>query len=619
MTRSRTLLLAALLLLLFASWWLWRNRPSRVDMTAYVPADALLYVEANDLPRVATAVTSTGAWHALAAATKLDFNASRFSLLSAFAARTGIGTAEAVVLARAQIAVVVLGINSPDADRSAASIGSDSLTLRPRLALVAETHTSTRRARHAIDEIGGELARRVYGSAHLATREADGVRWATWTPEHQSGEERKRQIVTAVTGSVAILGNDEAAVETCLAVRRGERPSLHGDFDLNEMRRRTRALHTEGDAGGEPALAFGYISPANAVKLLEIGATVYAAQSTLSPQAQGAAATLLPQVLPRVVGSVAWSARADEDRIEDRFFFSVKDAVAARLRDPLAAVELDPRFGELLPAETKSVSAYLYREPEAAWRGAQAALSSQLDFGLAPLLVLFADRALEPYGIPRSRDFLRQTSAPIATAQLDESNERLLIARVRDPQAMLALLRRRPGTQTETAGGHTLLIRTRPPASDAPADDTEASDDTEAAVIVGDHLIIGDRVGVRRCLDAQANGRTLRTTIAFRRAAEHFGGDVSDEMTSVAGFAHERAAVRDTVRLFTTLDHSSGTNGDGRRDAAARSDLSRALDEHAYATHETRLVDGGFERRTRSVFGLFGRLIRALNDDDGAE
>ncbi|PYS82250.1 MAG: hypothetical protein DMF67_13710 [Acidobacteria bacterium] len=45
--------------------WLWWTRPVRVDMAAYVPADSLIYFEANSLPEIVSAVTSTDDWREL--------------------------------------------------------------------------------------------------------------------------------------------------------------------------------------------------------------------------------------------------------------------------------------------------------------------------------------------------------------------------------------------------------------------------------------------------------------------------------------------------------------------------------------------------------------------------
>lgn len=553
---------------------LWWNRPQPVEMTDYAPADALVYVEANDLPQIATAITSTSAWRSLAAPARLDFNTTQFGWLTMLAARTGIGTAEAVVLSRAQIAVVVLGIEASE---------TPEVTIKPRLALVAETHTGERRVRAAIDKLVGEFAKRAYGNPQVTTREANDVHWTTWAlPAERS------QIVAAVTGSLAIIGNDEQTVEACLAVRRGERPTLHGDRDLEEMRRRTEA----GDA-----LAFGYVSAANAAKLLEIGATIYAAQLTLSPQIQSTAATLLPQLLPRLVGAVGWSAHGGDDHMEDRYFFQVQEAIATRLQSSLAATdESNLNIAGLLPTETHQVSAYLYRDPEAAWRGAQAALSSQLDFGLAPLLILFADKSLEPYGITTPREFFRLTVPPIATARLDEgANSTVVVARVRDSDAMMRMLRRRFGSRTESVGDYSMLIRT----------DADAG---EAASIAGDHLFMGDTEAVRRCLTAYGTGNTLLTTESFKRAVKSINGDMSNERASVATYTEERQRVRRVIHRLAMFRASSLNEAD-----TDNAGLSRALEEQAYAFSETRLVAGGFEKRTRTVFGLFGDLIAELN------
>ena len=62
MTVFRKALVAAVVLALMALLWVWWSRPERVDMAAYVPADAVVYLEANSLPEIAEALTSTAAW-----------------------------------------------------------------------------------------------------------------------------------------------------------------------------------------------------------------------------------------------------------------------------------------------------------------------------------------------------------------------------------------------------------------------------------------------------------------------------------------------------------------------------------------------------------------------------
>src|SRR5215210_7563337 len=112
--RLRTLLLVAAALVLLVAAWLWWNRPQPVDMAAYAPADALAYLEANSLPDILNGLTSTDAWQALAPPAGLRTDFTQLGWLSRAAAWTGIGPAETVVLARAQVAVVVMGLEAAE-------------------------------------------------------------------------------------------------------------------------------------------------------------------------------------------------------------------------------------------------------------------------------------------------------------------------------------------------------------------------------------------------------------------------------------------------------------------------------------------------------------------------
>src|ERR671912_297532 len=133
----RKALLVLLALLLVLAIWIWWNRPQKVNMAAYVPADSLIYLEANNLPDIASGIISTDAWKALAPSAGIKSNLGNLNWLSRIASWTGIGSADAVVLSRAQIAVTVLGLDAADA--------GDTLKIKPRYALVVETHTGESR------------------------------------------------------------------------------------------------------------------------------------------------------------------------------------------------------------------------------------------------------------------------------------------------------------------------------------------------------------------------------------------------------------------------------------------------------------------------------------------
>ncbi|HYP53524.1 MAG TPA: hypothetical protein VEQ42_08285, partial [Pyrinomonadaceae bacterium] len=378
----RRALLILLALILVAAAWLWWNRPQRVDMAAYVPADTLLYVETNDLPAVARSLTATDAWQALAPAFGLEREYRRFGWPSRVAAWAGVGPAEAVVFSRAQVAVTVQGFG-------AAEEPQETLKITPRLALVAETHTSESRVRAALETLVGDFARSAYRSPRVERSETDDAFYITWT----SPTDERRKIVAAVAGSVAVVGNDRGAVDACLAAKRGERPALTGDPQLGAMRERMKSAD---------ALAFGYVSPGGATRLLEVAALAYVGQYVREPQMQSVVASLLPQVTQKILGGAAWSARVNAGAVEDEYFLSLRNDLGARLAAALGASDADAdarAAAELLPPDIYQITRYNTRDPEAAWRGLNASVSAQLDILTAPVLARFLEGVLKGYGV----------------------------------------------------------------------------------------------------------------------------------------------------------------------------------------------------------------------------
>ena len=65
MNRIIRLLAIVLSSALYGRPWIWWNRPTAVDMTAYVPADSLVYLESNSLTEITAAMSDTEAWRHL--------------------------------------------------------------------------------------------------------------------------------------------------------------------------------------------------------------------------------------------------------------------------------------------------------------------------------------------------------------------------------------------------------------------------------------------------------------------------------------------------------------------------------------------------------------------------
>ncbi|HEX2268625.1 MAG TPA: hypothetical protein VHH35_03785, partial [Pyrinomonadaceae bacterium] len=246
----RTILVAVVVLILIGAAWLWFNRPSPVDLAGYAPADSLLYVELNDPSAVARAIEHSDVWKAAAPITG-SVPSSENRLMMA-AARAGVGPIEAVLFARAQIALVVVNVNAAEQN--------ETLRVRPEFALIAETHTSSWRTKPAVVAAVKQLASLTYGASNCSERTAD----AEYVECSVAGGERK--IIGAVDGTLVVVANTENAVRSCLEAKRGTRPSMRSDPELVRVR--------AGFASDHP-LAFGYISAANSAKLFSWAAPLF--------------------------------------------------------------------------------------------------------------------------------------------------------------------------------------------------------------------------------------------------------------------------------------------------------------------------------------------------------
>ncbi|HEV7858455.1 MAG TPA: hypothetical protein VGO91_07485 [Pyrinomonadaceae bacterium] len=563
----RQLLLPIIALLVLAGLWLYWWRPQKVDMTAYVPADSIVYLEADSLPLIANGIVKTDAWKTLAPLAGITESAGEVGWLSSFAARTGIGPADVVVLSRAQVAVAVLGLETGDA--------GEALKIRPRIALVAETQTGEGRTRAAVEKLVGDFARRAYGNPSVKNEEKDGLKFITWT-----APEGVRSIVAVVESSVAVIGNDEDAVRACLAVRHNQRPSLSGSQQLAEMRGRV----SSGDA-----VAFGYVSPAGASYLLEFAAKAYAGQLSSNTQAQSMAATILPSLANKILGGVGWSTRFVGGAVEDRYFLALQNGIDASLRGPLSSsANATVKESELLPADTYSFSRYNYRDPAAAWRGLNATLSSQVGALEAVFINGVLNQALKPYGIEEPQTFLRAIGPEIVTARLDDSgSSTVTIVEVRDEKALRDFVAQRLGANAKTERiGETLMQVSR-------------DEERGAASFIEGHLLMGSATNVQRCLAARAQNQTLANADDFQRAARMT--TATDDPASVVTYTGDETPARAFVNVIASQRNMRGRSNNNPA-------INQALGQLTYAVSETRLVQGGFEKRTRSSFGQVGTL-----------
>jgi hypothetical protein len=245
---------------------------------------------------------------------------------------------------------------------------------------------------------------------------------------------------------------------------------------------------------------------------------------------------------------------------------------------------------ELLPAETYSFSRYNYRDPAAAWRGLNATLSSQVGALESAVINGVLNQALKPYGIEEPQSFLRAIGPEIVTARLDDSGDSTVtIVEVRDEKALRDFVTKRLGAnaQTEHVGDALMLV--------------SRDEERGAASFIAGHLLMGSAANVRRCLEARAQNQTLANAGDFQRAARTTTSASAGEPASVVTYTEDLRPARGFINVI-----ASQWNVRGRSDNNPA--INQALDQLSYAVSETRLVQGGFEKRTRSSFGQLGTL-----------
>ena len=343
-----------------------------------------------------------------------------------------------------------------------------------------------------------------------------------------------------------------------------------------------------GRVGGNDALAFGYVSPEGAARLLEIAATAYAGQISPDPRAQSAAASLLPALTKKILGAAAWSAHLSQGAIQDRYFLSLQNDLATRLQTALATEQsTNSAASELLPADTYSLSRYSYRNPADAWHGLNTAITSQFDTLGAILISRLLDASLKPYGIEEPDNFLRAIGPEIVTARLtDFGSSTVTVVEVRDEKPLRDFVAKRLGAKprSETIGEAEMLISN--------------NEKHDAASFVNQHLILGKADEVRRCLQARASKQTLADTDEFRRTTQLID---PSKPANVVTYTEDHAPAQ-TFILAIGAQHGV------RERPLNETELDNALGKLRYAATETQLIDGGFERRTSSSFGMFGTL-----------
>ena len=552
------LICLALVLALIALWW---NRPVKVDMSDYVPADSLIYIEINSFTDLAKAIQETEAWQTTS--TALGNRSKPQGSLAFLAARSGIGPVEAVVSTRAQMALVVVGVNTAEKENS--------LRIKPEVALVVETHTAGWRIKSTVVKNLKRLAEFAYGSSTCTERTAG----ADFVECVESSGSRK--LIGAIDGTVVIIANSDKAVQNCLEVRSGQRPSLHTDPEL---------LIAKKSLGSDSALSFGYVSQANSAKLFSLGAPLLLGKAPGDQQLE----QLLGNSAAKILRGIAWASKATGGRIEDRYQISLEPEVTKRLEPAFEPTKSNDDFWKLVPDAFRSLTVYKSSDPQTAWFSLNSAAATKLDAMSSMLFASLLKAGLSGYGIENPRDVLGSMAPPVVTIRPVLGDGSLLLARVKDQEQ----LRRSLTSDLLREGKGQILTGSQ----------SEPDKNHEfAAVFLDGSVILGKTENVAVYLAQLRNGEMITTDHSnVLRSLEQ------KHSAAITTYTSERESLTTVVSALSLL------NGHPLSDAELV-EVRKRLNKFNVSFTESRLNSNGIERVSLSAFGQFGNLLALAQAD----
>ena len=521
--RSRALLFC---IAFFGLWFLSLSCGSPpTDPRTLIPADALVYLETRDLGAALREITENKAFTQLAAR------------------RPNLG-----VLSGVSVAAAVTGFQTRE---QAVTEDSSILNFQARFVAVAETGMWNFQALRFTENDIGAFVNDAYGGEVVAdiVDRPDGKFYEWTSPAGQKA-------YALVAGSVIFFGNDESAIERCLAVKRGEADSIAKNTRIGDGER----------------LAFGFVSNEGVAQISNILGVLLAMQSSEEGEVKGFVARVLPEILRNSTKELTWTATKTEKGIEDRFIITSQGDLAAILSETIVPAPRGAGANEyLLPPNATSVTRYNLNDPQIAWRSIL--LSAQHlagDFN-GEIISSFAGSVFEPYGIDNPELFLSAVGPVIHTVKYEPDDERSIV--IADARDIDKIMRSVKGE----------IDFSRPPENRDGAT-VRKSDDGETAFITIDKTVI---IGESEAAEKFVTWRLRREPSA--ESSGIFSEFSSSDAAAVTAASDVETAAK-IVDLFTE-----------------RKDTNESV-RLRYVT-ESRFNRNGIERLTISDFGLFGSII----------
>ncbi|MGH9936386.1 MAG: DUF3352 domain-containing protein, partial [Blastocatellia bacterium] len=567
---KRLILVLLIILPLAVGGWIYARRPKPIVIASYVPEAALGYLEVNDWPQLVDNLTSTETWRELAPAYGVPEELNYFGKIGWWdwiARITGGG--ETAILARSQFAVVITGLEVRGEQ------------VKPRMALIAETHSDADSLREVAEKRLPQLAEAAFGRFVKDVGEYAGVPYAAW----RVADSEKQLLAAQIEGEL-ILANHPDPLRACIDTRLGRAPSMANNFHM----RNSRPLVEPG--GGEGAI-FGFITGEGVTRLLRFWAFLISGDTLSKAAMAGAMGNVFTDFSSRATDGIAYGAGFENGAVIDRYTLLFKPELADQLRaavKPARQSEPDAsarRVLDLIPTEARDVTLIGVENPVKALEGIEAVIASRVGAAQSFLLHGFIIGAREAFlGIKENDETDGAIGDEIANFNLTgESKDRVWLIAQRNEVFITMLVER-----LFTARGAT-LSREKYKGREI----LRSSDERRgAAVIVGDFLALGAKERLMQLIDSYQGGRSFNDSPQF---------DSANKIAQPAA-----------VKSFTSVREESGemlatiarwmASGPG-----ASPSKTAALDRAPFASSATSINDRSVYVESRSPFGNFPFFI----------
>ncbi len=502
------------------------------DLRTFIPTDALVYLETNDLGGALTAVTENETFKA-AAKTQPDFSA----------------------LAGMKLAIAVTGFETKEQQ---VTEENSVLNFKPRFVAVAETNAWNYQALSFTENKLGEFINETYGGeVTLETSEKHGGKYFIWTS--QDG----RKAFALVRGSLIFFGNDESAIEKCLAVSRGETDDI--------------AKNPKITALSADSLASGYVSTDGVAQISNIAGISMAKTSSEESEVQSFIARVLPELLRNTVTDMSWTSTKTQWGIDDKYDIGLNPDVAKVANETLTAENFQEYdFAEFVPLEFVSATRYNLIDPRLAWRSVLLTVQSKTDSLSGKLIADFSSSFFEPYAIEDPELFLKSIDERVMTVKYDADGENAVA---------IASVKNASDLKKSIAKEINLAV---PQEKQGEADIWRSGDGELAVAFTGNIVVVGDADTVWKCLTAKQSGENITKIERFKR----FEITTASAIT-IANEIDPAAAIVDTL--------------------GERKDETAPLSQRSFTA--TWFDEQGMHRATLSSFGLIGSIIAQLGKE----